>query len=89
MPRISVHRAQIALKLCTGAEDEKREQDVKKNRVAFWIIIAIVGVFVIWTGMGRPPFGPFPNMGFDSSWDCPPNAKPSATVCIKKPASTN
>ena len=59
------------------------------NRLAFWTIIAIVCGFVIWTGMGRPPFGPFPNMGFDNSWDCPPNAKPSATVCIKKLPSAN
>ncbi|WP_159008624.1 hypothetical protein [Bradyrhizobium sp. S69] len=33
--------------------------------------------------------GPFNNLGFDSNWNCPPNAKSSATVCIKKPASAN
>jgi hypothetical protein len=36
-----------------------------------------------------PAAGPFNNLGFDSNWNCPPNAKSSATVCIKKPASAN
>jgi hypothetical protein len=48
------------------------------------MIIGVVCGLVIWTALGKPPFGPFRNMGFDGNWDCPPNVKPSATVCIKK-----
>jgi hypothetical protein len=67
----------------------EREKDLTNSRTAFWIIIGVVCAFVIWTGLGKPPYGPFPSMGFDSSWDCPPNAKPSATVCHKKLPSSN
>jgi hypothetical protein len=57
---------------------------MSKNSIPLWAIVAVICVLVIWTAAGRPPYGPFNNMGFDSSWDCPPNATSSATVCIKK-----
>jgi hypothetical protein len=57
---------------------------MSKDSILLWATVAIICCFVIWTAAGRPPYGPFNKMGFDSSWDCPPNAKPSATVCIKK-----
>jgi hypothetical protein len=58
---------------------------MSKNSILLWATVAVIcGFFIIWTAAGRPPYGPFNNMGFDSSWDCPPNATSSATVCIKK-----
>ena len=57
---------------------------MNKRSIALGITIAFVCGFVIWLAAGRAPIGPFNNMGFDSSWDCPPNATPAATVCTKK-----
>jgi hypothetical protein len=56
-----------------------------RRSVAFGIAVIIVCGLVIWTAFGRPPIGPFNNMGFGSDWDCPPNATPAATVCVNKP----
>jgi hypothetical protein len=58
---------------------------MNKEFVAIGIVTVIACGFAIWTAAGRPPIGPFNNLGFDSTWDCPPNAKSSAVVCIKKP----
>jgi len=54
------------------------------RNVGLWIVVAIICGFALLSATGRPPFWAYNNMGFDSSWDCPPNAKPSATVCVKK-----
>jgi hypothetical protein len=62
---------------------------LSKNSILLWASVAVICGFVIWTATGRPRYGPFNNMGFDSSWDCPPNAKPSATVCVKRPSFPN
>ena len=51
-----------------------------RRSIAFGIAVIIVCGLVIWTAFGRPPLGPFNNMGFGSDWDCPPNATPAATV---------
>ena len=46
--------------------------------IGIGVIIAVVcalSVFVL----------PRRSTGFDDSWDCPPNATPASTVCVKKP----
>jgi hypothetical protein len=58
---------------------------VSKNSIPLCAAVPVICIFVIWTAAGRPPYGPFNNMGFDNSWECPPNATMSSTVCIKKP----
>jgi hypothetical protein len=57
-----------------------------KDKIALALVVAGIAAFLVWTAAGSPPYGPWgSNMGFDDSWDCPPNVKPSATVCIKRP----
>jgi hypothetical protein len=61
------------------------EFDMSKNSILLCAtVVVICGLFIMWTAAGRPPYGPFNNMGFDGTWDCPPNATASSTVCIKK-----
>jgi hypothetical protein len=45
---------------------------MRKDRLALWIAIAVICGLAVWSAAGRPPFGPFNQMGFDSSWDCAP-----------------
>jgi hypothetical protein len=53
-------------------------------------IPAIAAVVIILAGisLGAMTGRPFHQMGFGPDWDCPPNATPASTVCIKetKPA---
>jgi hypothetical protein len=64
------------------ADPAERSKIMTKRSIAFGIALIIVCGLVIWTAFGRPPIGPFNNMGFGSDWDCPPNATPAATVCV-------
>lgn len=59
-----------------------------RNTFRTWFWPVLVGLIGLWVVAGAPPFGPLnlmnSNMGFGNEWDCPPNVKPSATVCIKR-----
>jgi hypothetical protein len=56
---------------------------------ALAIVVAIVGGVGAWMALGKPPFGPWFNAGFDDAWDCPPSAKASAAVCHRKQPPSN
>jgi hypothetical protein len=56
---------------------------MSKDVIGIGIVIVVIGMLAMWMAS----HGPFNNMGFDSSWDCPPNATRASTVCIKKPSS--
>ena len=57
---------------------------MNKKPLILWATCAAIAVFIIWRSVGHPPIWPSGNMGFDNTWDCPPNATPASTVCIKK-----
>lgn len=48
------------------------------------IVVAVVGAACVFFALGGSPLGPFTKMHPGSDWECPPNQKPSATVCHKK-----
>jgi hypothetical protein len=72
--------------LIRKAEEEGSRLRLRlETKLVFWFIIAVICGFVVWTATGRLPWSyGNGNIGFDSSWDCPPNATAATTVCVKR-----
>jgi hypothetical protein len=78
-----------------GFEAEWRSMPIKpgeseqdKNAIAIAAMIVFVCIYLIWTAIGPSLRSQSNNMGFDKSWDCPPNTGAS-TVCVKKKPAGN
>ena len=69
--------------------DSRASKIMTRRSIEFGVVLIIVCGLVIWTAFGRLPLGSFNNMGFGSDWDCPPNATPAATVCVKRAGPAN
>jgi hypothetical protein len=53
---------------------------MRREIPAIAIAVIIVAGMLLWAMTGRP----FHQMGFGPDWDCPQNATPASTVCVKK-----
>jgi hypothetical protein len=53
----------------------------KKDKILIAIATVIFGIFFAWS-WSKPPSHTL--IGVEGTWDCPPNATPAATVCVKR-----
>lgn len=58
----------------------------KKEILVVGIVFIVGCVLVVFTAQWRSM--DFGKMGFGKGWNCPPNATPASTVCIKKPTAS-
>jgi hypothetical protein len=54
------------------------ERTMRKIEMTVIGVIIVVACVLSFYGFPRR------TMGFDNSWDCPPNATPASTVCVKR-----